>query len=421
MSRRSGLILSVIVAAGVAGCQPKSSSAPQLHTSPAKTDRPVSESQLNTIELTEDAVRRLGLVTAIVEQREMRRARAYGAEIVLPTGSSVILSAPVTGTLQIPQGDGFPRPGSKVAADQVLFEIVPLLSPERAVLTPSERIRFAEAKNLVQQSRIDAAGQVKQAQVQVEAAQIALTRAQRLLKEQAGTGRAVDDAQAQLSLAEKGLEAVLERKKLVDSIDLEGAEAGVVKPLPIGAPLAGQVRMIQVRPGETVAAGAPLFEIINTESLWLRVPVYAGELDEISQQEPAMLMELDGRHPAESVSAQPLELPPTSAPLAAAVDIYFEIRNPDDKFRPGQRMTARLNLKGHGERSVLPWSAVIHDIYGGQWVYEQISERKFVRRRVEVEWVQGDQAVLRRGPVVGTKLVTAGAAELSGTEFGFAK
>jgi hypothetical protein len=70
---------------------------------------------------------------------------------------------------------------------------------------------------------------------------------------------------------------------------------------------------------------------------------------------------------------------------------------------------------------VLPWSAVIHDIYGGQWVYEELGEGKFVRRRVEVEWVQDGHAVLRRGPPVGASIVTAGAAELSGTEFGFAK
>ena len=408
----------LVVALGVAGCRQATPAASAKHASPAKTDRHVSESQLNTIELTPEAVQRLGLTTAKVQQRDMHRTRAYGAEMVLPSEASVILSAPVTGTLRIPDGCRFPKPGRKVVADEVLFELLPLLSPERAVLTPAERIRFAEARNAVEQSRISAAGQVKQAQVQVDAAKITLERAQRLLKEQAGTARAVDDAQAQLSLAEEGLKAAAESKKQVDSIDLEGKEAGMAKPLSIHSPLAGQVRNIQVRPGETVAAGAPLFEIINVETLWLRVPVYAGELDEIAAEEPAALTELDGRLQTRPVIAVPLDVPPTSAPLASAVDVYYRIDNADSKYRPGERVTARLPLQGERTSLVLPWSAVIHDIYGGQWVYEQIGVGKFVRRRVEVEWVHDGEAVLKRGPDAGASVVTAGAAELAGTEFG---
>ena len=66
---------------------------------------------------------------------------------------------------------------------------MPLLSPERAVLTPAERVRFAEAKNAVATSRIDAVGLVQQGEVQVEAAKIVLDRAERPVREQAGTVR----------------------------------------------------------------------------------------------------------------------------------------------------------------------------------------------------------------------------------------
>lgn len=108
-------------------------------------------------------------------------------------------------------------------------------------------------------------------------------------------------------------------------------------------------------------------------------------------------------------------------PLAAAVDLYYDVANPDGAFRPGQRLTAHLRLKSSREQDTLPWSAVIHDIYGGQWVFEQVEPEKFVRRRVDVEWVQDGMAVLARGPAAGTVVVTAGAAELAGTEFGFSK
>ena len=63
----------------------------------------------------------------------------------------------------------------------------------------------------------------------------------------------------------------------------------------------------------------------------------------------------------------------------------------------------------------------MHDIHGGTWLYEQTAERTYVRRRVQVQYVSGTSAVLKEGPKKGTKVVTAGAVELFGTEFGFAK
>ncbi len=69
----------------------------------------------------------------------------------------------------------------------------------------------------------------------------------------------------------------------------------------------------------------------------------------------------------------------------------------------------------------MPWAAVLHDIHGGQWVYEQIAPQTFVRRRIAVDRVAGTAAVLSRGPKPGSQIVTDGAAELFGTEFGVGK
>ena len=388
---------------------------------PAKVAHVVSEGQLNTIELTPAAVKRLGIETVPVQMRSMPRVRPYGGDVVLPTGATVIVAAPLTGTLQLPAKQTFPRIGQPVKERQPLLELLPLLSPERAVLTPAERIRLVEARNAVAQSQIDAEGQVQQARVQREAAKIALARAERLLREQAGTIRAVDEAQAQQLLAEKTLTAALTRKKLADSINLDEAAAGTLLPLTIASPLSGFVRTTQVRPGEMVAAGAPLFEIMNDDVLWIKVPVYVGDIDELDKTQPARLTQLDGAKTAEEVTALPVDLPPTAVPLASAVDIYYELKNTGRAFGPGQRVTAHLKLNGATEQRVLPWSAVIHDIYGGQWVFEQLAAGKFVRRRVEVGWVSDGWGTLVRGPDTGTKLVTAGATELAGTEFGFAK
>ncbi|WP_145228425.1 MULTISPECIES: efflux RND transporter periplasmic adaptor subunit [Gimesia] len=401
--------------------QQKSTSTKTKHVEHhAKTTHPVNEADLNIIQLSPEAVKSLGVETQPVEIRSMPRTRPYGAEMVLPTGASVIVSAPLAGTLRHPHGDLFPQVGQRIKKDETLLELLPLLSPERSVLTPAERIRFAEAKAAVAQSQIDAEGILQQANVQKEAAQIELTRAQRLLQDNVGTRRAVDDAKAKVKLADKVLAAAKSRKKLVDSIKLD-EDAGTLKPLAIHSPLSGIVRTTNVQPGQLIAAGLPLFEVMNDAVLWIKVPVYVGELDEIDMKRPARLTLLDGHLSNKDVLAKPVSLPPTAMPLSAAVDIYYEVPNDNHQFRPGQKVSAHLPLTGEASMKTVPWSALIYDIYGGQWVYEQVGERQYVRRRVEVGWVDHGRVALLRGPAVGAQIVTAGAAELSGTEFGFAK
>ena len=84
-------------------------------------------------------------------------------------------------------------------------------------------------------------------------------------------------------------------------------------------------------------------------------------------------------------------------------------------------MIATLSLLGDADSLVVPWSSVVHDINGGTWVYEEVAPRKYARRRVQVRYVTDGLASLAAGPPVGSKIVTAGAVELFGTEFGFAK
>jgi len=403
------------------GCQKApSESAKAAPVAPAKTTYPVSEATLNTIELTDDAVRRLGLETQPVVERSMPRVRTYGAEGMLPAGASVIVSAPLAGTVKLQQDQAMLSPGQRIEKGSEVLQLLPMLSPERDVLTPAERIRFAEAKNTVAQSQNDAAAQVQQSEVQVEAAQIALDRAERLLKDKSGTIRTVDEATAQLKLAEASLEAATARKAIVDGIKLD-AEAGTLQPIPIAAPMSGILRSVQVQPGQIMAAGSAMFEIMNDATLWVRVPVYVGDIDSLELSGDAQLSAPGERNTSDPVSVKPINVPPTALALASTVDVYYELPNDGSKFQPGQRLSAQIPMKGEATTLAIPWSAVYLDIYGNQWVYEKTGDRTFVRRRVEVAFVADGWAALNHGPSPGASLVTAAVAELVGTEFGFAK
>ena len=261
----------------------------------------------------------------------------HGAEVVLPAGASVIISAPLAGTVKLKQG-------------------------------------------------------------QVEAAQIALDRAERLLKDKSGTIRNVDEATAQLKLAETSLEAATARKAIVDGIKLD-AEAGTLQAIPIAAPMSGILRSVQVQPEQIMAAGSPMFEIMNDTTLWVRVPVYVGDVNSLELRGDAQLAAPGERNASSPARVKPVNLPPTALALASTVDVYYELPNASSKFQP----------------------AVYLDIYGNQWVYEKTGDRTFVRRRVEVAFVADGWAALNHGPNPETLVVTAAVAELAGTEFGFAK
>ena len=422
---RSRLILILLISSPsvllFAGCQksPVEKSTP-ASVAPAKTTYPVSEVTLNTIELTEDAVRRLGLETQSVEVRNMPRVQSNGAELMLPAGASVLVSAPLAGTVKVPADHLMLAPGQRIEEGSEVLQLLPMLSPERDVLTPAERIRFAEAKNMIAQSQNDAAAQVQQAEVQVEAAQIALDRAERLLKDKSGTIRTVDEANAQLKLSEAGLEGAVARKKIVDEIKLD-TEPGILQPISITAPMSGILRSVQVQPGQIMAAGSPMFEIMNDATLWVRVPVYVGDLDRLNLSAPAQLATAGERHSPAHSSVKPVDVPPTALALSSTVDVYYELPNTGSKFQPGQRLSALIPMKGETTTLAVPWSAVYLDIYGNEWVYEKTGDRQFVRRRIEVSFVADGWAALSHGPKPGVPVVTAAVAELVGTEFGFAK
>jgi hypothetical protein len=69
-------------------------------------------------------------------------------------------------------------------------------------------------------------------------------------------------------------------------------------------------------------------------------------------------------------------------------------------------------------RIVVPYSSVIYGPHGQTWVYTSTEPRTFVRHQINVDFIEGEMAVLNDGPPVGTVIATVGAAELYGAEFG---
>ena len=392
----SGRILLIILSSvWLSGCAKPQAAENQPNLPAAKVENAVKESELAIIKLSPQAETRLGITTAPVAIEQVAQTRAFAGEITLPPDRTTSVSAPVNGTLA---PDSAPLAvGTFVRKGQAIFSLTPFLMPERDLRVQIER-------------------DIAAAQTRVEAARVRYNRAEQLLRDRAGSEKAVQQAREELDLAENDLKMSRERLERFEKAPVS-ADVAVT----IAAPRDGIALKVFANPGQTVAAGAPLFEVVNLASVWIRVPVYVGDLRLIDRRQTARVHALNEAPGGASRIARPVNAPPTANPANDTADLYFELANGDGSLRPGQKMGVTLAERASEESLVVPWSAILHDATGGAWVYENIAPQQYARRRVEVRRVVNSRAVLARGPAVGTKVVTAGAAELFGTEFGTGK
>ena len=354
----------------------------------------VKESELATVTLSLKAEERLGVNTEPVAIKSVAQTRTFAGEITLPPDRTISVTAPMSGTLAAVTPLSV---GRLVRNGQAIYSLTPLLSPERDLRVQLER----DATN---------------AQTRVDAADIRLKRAEQLLRERAGSEKALEQAREELDLAENDLNASRERLDRYDKAPVSGDT-----PLTITAPQDGMIQKIFIGSSQTVSGGETLFEVVDLSSLWIRVPIYVGDLKSIDQRQTACVHGLNEAPGAGARSARPVNAPPTANPLNDTVDLYFELANTDGSLRPGQKTGVTLSENATEESLVVPWAAVLHDIHGNAWVYEKTGLQQYVRRRVEVRRVIDSLAVIERGPAVGTNIVTAGVVEIFGAEFSTGK
>lgn len=406
----SGSVGTLLLCGATAGAwwmltNPKQGAKSEKPVPSAIVAKPIKESELLTIELRPEAEQRLDLQVGIVEQKSLPRERIYGGEVMIGTGRSVLVAAPLSGVLSEIKGEAT-QPGEFVKRGQPILTLRPLLTPDsRAMLSAS---------------RVDADGQVKNTLAQVEATKIARDRARRLLRDEAGSRRQVDETEAQHELALKTWEAATARLELLNRV-LGEVDRGTASPLSIDSPRDGLLRNVNAFPDQTVPAGAALFEVVSLDRVWVRVPVPVGDLSALDSEADAHVGRLTSRAGEAPREARPVVAPPSANALAATVDRYFEMLNRDARWVPGERVAVTLRLAGDEQSLTVPWSAVVHDINGGTWIYEQTRQHVFERRRVIVRRVVQKTAELSKGPTAGTTVVIAGAQELFGAETGFSK
>jgi membrane fusion protein, heavy metal efflux system len=364
------------------------------------TGAAVKESELTTITLTAEAEDRLGIRVEEARGGSIAQSRRFAGEITRPVGSNIVVSSPMAGTLQSISSDA-PSIGSFVKRGQPLFSIKPFIPLTRDMAMSRDLIATAE-------------GEVAQGRVRLENAQQRKARADRMIADQVGTARAQEEAQQEIALATTALRAAENRLKQSQGETIEGTTN-----VPVLASQDGVLRQIFVSPGQTVSAGLQLFEIEDIRAVWIRVPIYAGEVHTLAASGSVSVQAINGT--GRTWIARPVNAPPSADSASSTVHLYYQLPNEDLRFKPGEKLMVTIRAVNTQNWIQVPWSAIVFDTIGGSWVFESLGERRYARRRVDLDHSESGIAYLRAGIAKGTKVVAEGAAELWGFEFGVRK
>jgi len=377
----------------------KSEHSKRKSNKPAQVINAVKESELTTVILSPKAEQRLGIETAVTEYQSIRNTLRLGGEIISPPGHQASIAAPMAGTVFGINGDELLPAGTKVKRGQPILNLL-LLTPEKDLAGAREAVEVKK--------------------VQLEVAQAQADRAKILLHDKATSEKIYLQAQAGLAVASASFKAAEARLRLLDGTGMESATEGL-SAFVLKSPVDGVIQRIYVASGQAVPASTLLFEVSSQDPVWVRVAVYVGDMVKIDQKKDAIIQSLGNISNINVYNAKSVNGPPLSDPNSVSSDLFFEISNSEGLFRTGQKVSVLLTQLGSGNRIVVPWSAIMYDINGGNWVYLRTRQYTYSRRRVEVSSVIDGSAVLTRGINKDEEIVTTGAAELFGTEFGGGK
>ena len=174
------------------------------------------------------------------------------------------MTAPVAGTLG--SDDGRPRWVPPVEKGQVVLTLLPIAPAERDVRIEAERaVREAEGRQEMAAKRAERAPRNWRAMV-------------RAVKGPPKKRKPISSPPMPRS-----------RRPEIDwpwrhrTVSASGA-------VPLAGPHAAVLRTLHATPGQTVSAGAPLFDLVALETVWLRVPLYAGDVETVDRRAPATVV-----------------------------------------------------------------------------------------------------------------------------------
>lgn len=383
-----GISWLAIVVLGAAGCR----NADQSVTPSAD---PVAKVP-GFIRLDKSQQERLGIELSPVRLETIRAMMPSVGWFVATPASETIIRAPVAGFAMVKPRQAWPTLGQEVSAGQALVQLNVFLSPQEV----SQLVQAKEDNDiLLQQSLVT---------MELTGAQLKLVSDAR----EAVAGVRID----QLKEAyQRSKVAYKEAQDKVPFLIQEPYENGVlVKPVSIEAPKAGRILQMHVAAGQFVQAGDSLWTVADWSTLWLRVPIFAGDVQRIEPLQAAVIRD---RRSGTVTTATAMTLPTEMKPGARTVDCYYAVTNPEWRWRVGQSTAVELPIADEERVLLIPRSAVLYDGFGQAFCFASEADRtQFQRRRIELGARYQDRVAVLRGLDDDDSVVSVGAEQLAAEE-----
>ncbi len=189
------------------------------------------------------------------------------------------------------------------------------------------------------------------------------------------------------------------------ALEMVGAGAGASGTYTLRAPIAGVVTKRTATIGTMVDLEEPLFEIVNTSSLWAEIDVPEREVPRVRVGQRVTLR-LDGLGEREFVGTLSY-VAPVVDPQTRTAKARAAIRNGDGALRANMYAKARI-LTEAGAPAVLVPRAAVQEAKGVNLVFVRLAEDQYEARRVKVTSSSGDLIAVNSGIRTGETVVTAG-------------
>jgi multidrug efflux pump subunit AcrA (membrane-fusion protein) len=373
---------------------------------------------MNSIELTAQAQRNIGLRTAAAVRKDFERTITVpGIVAERPGRSTIEITAPLTGVVE---RIGVIA-GEAVATGQILFD--QRLSHEELVQAQGDFLRTAEELDVLAQE----IGRLERVTRNGAVAGKTLLERQYEKQRQEAVLRAQREGLRLHGLSEEQIEAILQTRKLLSRLTVVAPSPDEVETKP--GQVVFQVDKLLVDKGQHVNAGDTLALLSDHALLFI-------EGDAFEQDIPHITQAMTEQWPVDAVLAQPgdtavledLEV----LYLANQVDresraFHFYLKLPNElltdrtadghrfinwRFKPGQRVEILVPVERLEDKLVLPVAAIVED---GVETYVFVPNGDhFVRRPVHVaSRNQREVVVAEDGSLyAGEEVVVSGAAQL---------
>jgi multidrug efflux pump subunit AcrA (membrane-fusion protein) len=265
---------------------------------------------------------------------------------------------------------------------------------------------------------------VRSAEAQLSHAEKEFSRMEGLQKTGAITRQNADRIVAAREQATAGLEAARQRLNLAregaQTEDIRSAEAAhlgakaqleqaslAVEHSTIIAPFDGFIEKIFVEPGEQVGNGKPLFALVDSQQLFLRLEVPQSYIHRIVEGQSVQIS-FDNR--PERPEGKVAEISPNADPLSRTFLVKVLFDNPDFGFKPGIFAHAAIVLEDKPSVLAVPRGAVV-ERKGERGVF-LVEENKALFRAVQTGLRDNEFIELATGVTEQTRVVSAGQSEL---------